>query len=278
MKKFVKMFASGSLIMVLAAAMLFTAAEIGVVVNNEPVVLEALGSGGDSYTPPAPSKKANPMKVTGKTVKINYKKLSKATQKISRKSAIKVSNSKGTVRYTKKSSSSKKISISKSGVITVKKGLKAGTYKLKVKVKAYGNSSYKAATRTATVTIKVITAENPIVVSGNDITVSGDELATADKVISRKNAIEVKNAKGAVTYKKVSGNTMITVSSKGDITVKSGIVPGTYTIKVKATAAGNKNYKKGSETAEVDITVTDITLPEEESTLEGGSSDGTPAQ
>ena len=277
MKKFGNRLIAGVFIFVLAAAMLFNAAEIGLVINDEPVVIEALGSDGDPapYVPPAPvtpSKKANPIKVKGNTVKINYKKLRNKSQKVSRKSAIKVSNAKGTVRYKKKSCNTKKISINKKGVITVKKGLKAGTYKLKVTVKAYGNSSYKSASRTATVTIKVITAQNPIVVSGNDVTISGDELASADKVISRKEAIEVKNAKGAVTYKMVSGAAMISVSSKGVITVQSGLAPGTYTVKIKVTAAGNKNYKKGSETAEVDIIVSDTTA------VDGTSSDGIPAQ
>ena len=42
----------------------------------------------------------------------------------------------------------------KTGKITVKKGLKKGTYKLKIKVNAAGNSAYKAARKTITVTIK----------------------------------------------------------------------------------------------------------------------------
>ena len=39
------------------------------------------------------------------------------------------------------------------GKVTVKKGLKKGTYK--VKVKAAGNKNYKAATKTVTFKIKV---------------------------------------------------------------------------------------------------------------------------
>ena len=38
---------------------------------------------------------------------------------------------------------------------TLKKGIKKGTYKLRVKVTAAGNSNYKAGTRTITVRIKV---------------------------------------------------------------------------------------------------------------------------
>ena len=41
------------------------------------------------------------------------------------------------------------------GNITVKKGLKKGTYKIKVNVTAAGNTTYKAVTKAVTVTIKV---------------------------------------------------------------------------------------------------------------------------
>ena len=41
------------------------------------------------------------------------------------------------------------------GKVTVKKKLKKGTYKIKVKVTAAGNSNYKALTRTVTFKIKV---------------------------------------------------------------------------------------------------------------------------
>ena len=41
------------------------------------------------------------------------------------------------------------------GKMTVKKGLKKGTYKVNVKVKAAGSRNYKKAVTTVTVTIKV---------------------------------------------------------------------------------------------------------------------------
>ncbi|MBR3149786.1 MAG: cadherin repeat domain-containing protein [Eubacterium sp.] len=99
--------------------------------------------------------KNNPLTAKGKTVKLKYSKLKKNKQTIARKKAIAVSNAKGTVTY-KKVKGNKKITINKtSGKITVKKGLKKGTYKVKVKVKAAGNTYYKAGSKTVTVTIKV---------------------------------------------------------------------------------------------------------------------------
>ena len=62
----------------------------------------------------------------------------------------------GRLTYTK-ASGSKKITISKTtGKVTVKKGLKKGTYKIKVKVKAAGNTNYKAsAAQSVTFKVKV---------------------------------------------------------------------------------------------------------------------------
>ena len=65
-------------------------------------------------------------------------------------------NGQGKMTYTK-ASGNKKIVINKTtGKVTVKKGLKKGTYKVKVKVKAAGNTNYKAsAVKTVTFKVKV---------------------------------------------------------------------------------------------------------------------------
>lgn len=64
-------------------------------------------------------------------------------------------NSKGKLSY-KKTSGSSGISVnSKTGKITVKKGMKKGNYKIKVQIKAAAKGNYKAGTKTVTVTVKV---------------------------------------------------------------------------------------------------------------------------
>ena len=107
---------------------------------------------------PAPiapaSKKANTLAVKGKTATVKLKALKKKNQTVAKKNAFTIKNAQGKVTFTK-ASGNKKITVSKAGKITVKKGLKKGTYKIKVKVKAAGNATYKAATKTVTVTIKV---------------------------------------------------------------------------------------------------------------------------
>ena len=99
-------------------------------------------------------KKANTLTLKAKKPSVKYSKLKKKNQTIALKNAISVSKAKGTVTYTK-SSGNKKITVSKAGKITVKKGLKKGTYKVKIIVTAAGNSSYKSGSKTVTVTIKV---------------------------------------------------------------------------------------------------------------------------
>ena len=100
------------------------------------------------------NKKANTLTVKAKKPTVKLAKLKKKNQTIARKSAIAVSKAQGKVTY-KKSSGNKKITVSKAGKITVKKGLKKGTYKVKIKVTAAGNATYKAKTKTVTVKIKV---------------------------------------------------------------------------------------------------------------------------
>ena len=99
------------------------------------------------------AKYANTLTVKAKKPSVKYSKLKKKNQTIALKNWVTVSKAQGKVTY-KKSSGNKKITVSKAGKITVKKGLKKGTYKVKIKVTAAGNANYKA--KTKTVTVKII--------------------------------------------------------------------------------------------------------------------------
>lgn len=110
----------------------------------------------------AAKKKANTIKVKAKKVTIKAKNLKKKAQKVKITKALKVTKAKGTVTYAKVKKGStkkffKKVTIKKkSGKITIKKGkLKKGTYKLKIKVTAAGNKSYKKKSVTKVVKFKV---------------------------------------------------------------------------------------------------------------------------
>ncbi|MBR3245055.1 MAG: hypothetical protein IKF90_20580, partial [Parasporobacterium sp.] len=60
-------------------------------------------------------------------------------------------------------------------------------------------------------------------------------------------------AKSGVTPSK--GNSYITVSKTGKVTVKSGMPRGTYTLKVKVAAKATTNYKAKTETKSLKIVV-----------------------
>lgn len=93
----------------------------------------------------------NPMKITVKTKTVKYKNIKKAKRIVA---PITVKKAKGKVIY-KKLSGSKKLSLKSNGKIVVKKGSKKGTYTAKIKVTAKGNSTYKSASKTVKVKVKV---------------------------------------------------------------------------------------------------------------------------
>lgn len=101
------------------------------------------------------NKAKNTMTVKPKTATVKYSKLKSSNQTITRKNVLTVNNPKGDVTYVKYSGNSK-ITIAKTtGKVTVKKGLKKGTYSIKVRVKAAGTKNYKALTKSVTFKVKV---------------------------------------------------------------------------------------------------------------------------
>lgn len=86
-------------------------------------------------------------KTIKKTVKVKKLKKKKVTFKIK-------ASAQGKLTYTK-ISGKKALKISKTGKVTVKKGTKKGTYKMKVRVSAAATASYQAAEKTITVKVKV---------------------------------------------------------------------------------------------------------------------------
>ena len=97
---------------------------------------------------------ANTMTVSGKTATVKASKVRKKAQKISASKLYSFSNPGVGTHLFAKSSGNKKITVSGNGVITVKKGLKKGTYTVKVKVMATGDQT-TANTSWQIVTVKV---------------------------------------------------------------------------------------------------------------------------
>lgn len=98
---------------------------------------------------------ANTMTAKGKTYTVKYTKLKKKNQAVARKYVCSISKNNGKVTY-KKTSGNKNITVAAStGKVTVKKGLKKGTYSIKMKVRAAGDANHKAGAKNITFKIKV---------------------------------------------------------------------------------------------------------------------------
>ncbi len=125
-----------------------------VVTDPQPITPEPT----DPAVEPTDNKKDNPVKVTAKAKTVKLKKLKKKAQKV-KPLTIKNAQGKVSIKITSAKKAIKKyLKFSLKGTLTIKKWKKAkkGTYKIKVKITAKGNSNYKSARITKTVVIKVI--------------------------------------------------------------------------------------------------------------------------
>lgn len=102
------------------------------------------------------NKAKNPLVVKARTATVRYSKLKDKNLTLDRKKVINIKKKgQGKMNY-RRISGNQKITINKkTGKITVKRGLGKGTYKVKVKVWAGGNASYKASDKKK-LTIKII--------------------------------------------------------------------------------------------------------------------------
>ena len=99
----------------------------------------------------------NPMTVTGKTAKVKYRKVRKKTRTVSASKLYSFKQRGQGGLIFSKISGNKKISVNRTtGKVTVKKKIKKGTYKVKVRIIAAGNDKYRASdAKTVTIKIKV---------------------------------------------------------------------------------------------------------------------------
>ncbi len=131
--------------------------------------------------------------------------------------------------------------------VSYKSNKNAGT----AKVVITGKGDYIG---TATGTFQIRKAAQKMTAKAVKKSLKAKKVKKAKKTVS--GAIKVKNAKGKVTYSKAGGSAKLTINKKtGKITVKKGTKKGTYSIKVKVKAAGNKNYKALTKKVTVKVTV-----------------------
>ena len=97
------------------------------------------------------AKAAPTIKTKVGTKNIKYTSLKKKAQVFTLGTTV---NSKGKLTY-KKLTKSSVISVASNGRITVKKGTKKGTYKVKIRISAAARGNFNAGSKTVTVTVKV---------------------------------------------------------------------------------------------------------------------------
>ncbi len=99
----------------------------------------------------------NPMSVTAKALTVKADKKTKKSKKtvFAAKKAFKVTKAKGQKVTYWKSAGNSKITVSRAGKVTVKKGLKKGTYKVTVLVQSDGDSTHLSYEKAVTLKIKV---------------------------------------------------------------------------------------------------------------------------
>ena len=101
-------------------------------------------------------KAAQPMTLKAKLATVKYTKVKKKAQTIAIKKALTFTTAaEGTVTYAKKGGSAKVTINKKTGKLTVKKGTKKGTYKIRVSVTASGSANFEAGSKTVTLKIRV---------------------------------------------------------------------------------------------------------------------------
>jgi hypothetical protein len=92
-------------------------------------------------------------------------------------------------------------------------------------------------------TFTIDKARNTLSVKGKTAKIKLSKVKKKARKIKRAKVLNVKNAKGKVTYKKAFGNKKIKINKKsGKVTVKKGLKKGTYKVRIKVAAAGDTNY------------------------------------
>ena len=105
-------------------------------------------------------------------------------------------------------------------------------------------------------TFKINKAANPLKVKGKTATVKYSVLQKKNVTLKKAAVLSVTKAQGKVTFKKLSGVKKISIDKNtGKVTVMKGLPRGTYKVKVKVSAAGNKNYFPGSKTVTFTVKV-----------------------
>ena len=99
---------------------------------------------------------------------------------------------------------------------------------------------------------KLNKAANPLYAKGKTASAKRSRTVT----LKRSKVMTVKKNKGKLSFRMLKGNKKISINKKtGKITVKKGLKKKTYSVTVKVSAAGDKQYIAGSKKITVKIRV-----------------------
>ena len=135
--------------------------------------------------------------------------------------------------------------------VSYKNAINAG----KATVTVVGKGNYK---HNVSVNYTIAKAKQSMTVKvrKDKFTASYSTLKGGTKSFKKTDVFTVKNAKGTVTFQKVSGSGALSIhKTTGKVTVARKTKKGSYSMKVKVTASGGKNYKQASKTVTVKVKV-----------------------
>ena len=146
----------------------------------------------------------------------------------------------------------------KETVRTTSVAAKAATYTAMGQTRytaTFKNPAFAKQTKTVTNIAKLPKKNNTLTVKAKKVTVKYAKVKKKNQTVAAGKAFAVSKANGNVTYRKISGNKKITVSSNGKITVRKGLKKGTYKVTVRVTASGTTVYKAGTRLVKVSVMI-----------------------
>ena len=115
----------------------------------------------------------------------------------------------------------------------------------------------KGYTGTIAKTFEIVKAKNPLAVKGKTVKLKASALKSKAKKLKVSKVVKFTGkGKGGLVYKKAKGKKGISINKKtGTVILKKGLAAGTYKVKVKIIAAGDRHYKPAAKSATFKITV-----------------------
>ena len=167
------------------------------------------------------------------------------------KSITTATNAQGTVTYDINSQPTGNYFSMSGTTLTMAANTPVGTYSVVIRATAAGNSNYNSGYKDITMTVTVGKANNPIAV-----TASQSWNPTFSTSSQSTTLTAATSAQGTVTYAINSQPTGSYFSiSSTTLTMAASTPAGTYSVVVRATAAGNSNYNSGYKDITVTVTV-----------------------